>query len=95
MWICQTANKPAIPINAPHHLHEHRKEKSQAIRKQLNEVVRAKIGGREWMIVPPTAWAGGASDDVLRALFVELFMAIYTGLSILVPMAASSPRQYP
>jgi hypothetical protein len=72
-----------------------RKEKSQAIRKQLNEVVRAKIGGREWMIVPPAAWAGGVSDDVLRALFVEIFMAIYTGLSALVPMAASPPRQYP
>jgi hypothetical protein len=46
------------------------------------------------MIVPPAAWAGGVSDDVLRALFVEIFMAIYTGLSALVPMAASSPRQY-
>ena len=41
------------------------------------------------MIVPPTAWAGGASDDVLRALFVEIFMATYTGLSALVPMAHS------
>jgi len=49
------------------------------------------------MIVPPAAWAGGyeVSNDVLRALFIEIFMAIYTGLSILVPMAASSPRQYP
>ena len=49
------------------------------------------------MIVPPAAWAGGyeVSDDVLRALFVEIFMAIYTGLSALVPMAASPPRQYP
>jgi hypothetical protein len=73
-----------------------RKEKSQAIRKRLNKIVPAKIGGREWMIVPPAAWAGGyeVSNDVLRALFIEIFMAIYTGLSILVPMAASSRRQY-
>jgi hypothetical protein len=49
------------------------------------------------MIVSLAAWAGGyrVSDDVVRALFIEIFMAIYTGLSALVPMAASSPRQYP
>ena len=35
------------------------------------------------MIVPPAAWAGGVSDDVLRAFFAEIFMAIYTGLSAL------------
>jgi hypothetical protein len=97
MWICQTANNPASPINASHHLHELRKERRQAVRKQLNEVVSAKIGGRERMIVPPAASAGGyeVSDDVLRALFIEIFMAIYSRLSALVPMAVSPPRQYP
>ena len=35
------------------------------------------------MIVPPAAWAGGyeVSDDVLRALFIEIFMAIYMAIS--------------
>jgi hypothetical protein len=49
------------------------------------------------MIVSLAVWAGGygGSDDVLRALFIEILMAIYTGLSALVPMAASPPRQSP
>jgi hypothetical protein len=49
------------------------------------------------MIVLLVVWAGGygGSDDVLRALFIEIFMAIYTGLSNLVQMGASPPRQSP
>jgi hypothetical protein len=71
-------------MNVAEHSHEPRQERRQAVSPHVNAVVSAKMGARDWMIVPSmvSVDGGGVPSRLMRTTSLKVFMASLTRLHI-------------
>jgi hypothetical protein len=71
-------------MNVAEHSHEPRQERRQAVSAHVNAVVSAKMGARDWMIVPSMVSVDGfgVRPWLMQTASLKLFMASLTRLHI-------------
>src|SRR5580692_4380609 len=84
MRICHRPISAAIVMNVTEHSHEPRQERKQAVSAHVNAVVSAKMGARDWMIVPSMVSADGCGvrSRLIQTASLKVFMASLTRLQI-------------